>query len=107
MLHWCIQKILSWYGVPNTHQLLDSLPEAERDIMKQEAAYILNSRVYKWLMEDLELSTERWMFMTSQNNMQFGKGMLYLLKTLQESLQQLKQGKKIDSPDKKTMRRFK
>ena len=103
-----INLLLKWRGVPTTHQLLERVPKELKEVFTSEAKYILSTKYHKWLVEDLELMAERWMFRGNKEDLLVGKGILYCLHMLDGNLKTMSGGvKRLDSPEKKKMRRFK
>ena len=108
MINFIINKILKWKGVPNSHDLLDNIPEPSLSSYTEEAKYMKSLGYYKWLMEDLELMAERWMFKGNKESLLIGKGILYCLNIQKKNISLMADGRiKKDSNRKKDMTRFK
>lgn len=106
-MRWLLNKLVQWNGVPTSHELIDNLSHEQKKAFESDARMILNSPYYKWYVEDLELTAERWMFDGDRDRQLFGKGMLYALQLGHKNISQLASGKvEADSPEKKKMRRF-
>jgi len=104
---WLINRILKWKGVPTEHQLIEQLPEGSLQNFSSEAEMFKHSEYHKWLVEDLELMAERWMFKGNKDSLLIGKGILYCLEIQAKNIATMAKGKiRQDSPQKKKMRRF-
>ncbi len=102
-----LNRILKWKGVPTDHELLERLPLGSIEEFGSQARYIKNTDYYRWLTEDLELMAERWMFRGNKQDQLVGKGILYCLQIMQSNMNKMTKGNiKVDSSEKKKMRRF-
>lgn len=104
---WLINKILSWRGVPQEHELLDNLTREQVAQFAQDARAMKSLGYFKWFIEDMELLSERKMFSGDKDMQLFGKGILYCLEMMKGNVSKMAEGKiQIDSPEKKKMTRF-
>lgn len=75
MIVWLITKLLSWHGVPMSHKLIEQLTIEQKKGFAGQARTIDKLPYFNWLTEEIELSSQRYMF--EKGNIEFGKGMLY------------------------------